>query len=86
LGQRGLQCLLVEAGGALNRALLHSGQVDRLMLFVAPLLFGGDDGMPLFSGKGAVRLADALRLNDLQVSRVGADLLLEGEVVRCSPV
>lgn len=86
LGQRGLQCLLVEAGGALNGALLHSGQVDRLMLFVAPLLFGGGDGKPLFAGKGVVRLADALRLNDLQVRLVGADLLLEGEVARCSPV
>lgn len=85
LGQRGLQCLLVEGGGALNGALLRAGLVDRLMLFVAPLLLGGCDGTPLFAGNGVVHLAEALRLREVQVSRVGDDLLLEGEVSRCSP-
>lgn len=85
LGGRGLQTLLVEGGGALNGALLRAGLVDRVMLFVAPLLFGGSDGKPLFAGAGAARLAGALRLADLRVSRVGDDLLLEGELARCSP-
>jgi diaminohydroxyphosphoribosylaminopyrimidine deaminase/5-amino-6-(5-phosphoribosylamino)uracil reductase len=84
LGRSNLHSLLVEGGGALNGALLRAGTVDRVMLFVAPLLFGGNDGRGLFSGKGAARLAEALRLNDLQVSRIGEDLLLEGEVARCS--
>ena len=85
LGSRGLQCVLVEGGGALNGALLRAGLVDRLMVFVAPLLFGGCDGRPLFAGAGAVHLAEALRLVDLRVSRSDEDLLLEGEVSRCSP-
>jgi diaminohydroxyphosphoribosylaminopyrimidine deaminase/5-amino-6-(5-phosphoribosylamino)uracil reductase len=55
------------------------------MLFVAPLLFGGSDGRPLFAGAGAACLAEALHLAELHVSRVGDDLLLEGEIVRCSP-
>lgn len=85
LGGYGLQCLLVEGGGGLNGALLRAGLVDRVMLFMAPLLLGGSNGKPLFAGNGVVRLADALRLNDLQVSRVGEDLLLEGEVAPCLP-
>lgn len=85
LGRGNLQSLLIEGGGELNGALLRAGMVDRVMLFVAPLLFGGNDGRPLFSGKGAACLADALRLNDLQVSRVGEDVLIEGEVAQCSP-
>jgi diaminohydroxyphosphoribosylaminopyrimidine deaminase/5-amino-6-(5-phosphoribosylamino)uracil reductase len=85
LGGSGLQSLLVEGGGLLNRALLHAGLVDRLMLFVAPLLLGGCDGKPLFAGAGIARLADALRLDEMQVSRIGNDVLLEGEVARCSP-
>ena len=85
LGALGLQTVLVESGGALNGALLRAGLVDRLMLFVAPLLFGGGDGRPLFAGAGAARLAEAVPVADLRVSRVGTDLLLEGEVSRCSP-
>jgi diaminohydroxyphosphoribosylaminopyrimidine deaminase/5-amino-6-(5-phosphoribosylamino)uracil reductase len=85
LGQRNLMCLLVEGGGGLNGALLRAGLIDRLLLFIAPLLFGGNDGVPLFAGAGTARLTEALRLCDLQVSQVGADLLLEGEVTACSP-
>jgi diaminohydroxyphosphoribosylaminopyrimidine deaminase/5-amino-6-(5-phosphoribosylamino)uracil reductase len=85
LGGRGLQTLLVEGGGALNGALLRAGLVDRIMLFVAPLLFGGSDGKPLFAGAGAARLNEALRLAELRVSQVGNDLLLEGELTRCLP-
>lgn len=86
LGERNLQTVLVEGGGQLSGALLRAGLVDRLMLFAAPLLLGGSDGRPLFAGPGAARLADALRLCDLRVSRVGDDLLLEGELTPCSPV
>jgi diaminohydroxyphosphoribosylaminopyrimidine deaminase/5-amino-6-(5-phosphoribosylamino)uracil reductase len=85
LGARGLQCLLVEGGGALNGALLRTGLVDRLLLFIAPLLFGGCDGRSLFAGPGAVHLTEALRLVDLRVSQSGEDLLVEGELSRCSP-
>lgn len=83
LGSLGLQSILVEGGGILNAALLHAGQVDRLCLFVAPLILGGSDGLPLFSGPGTAQLAQALRLDELTIERCGDDLLLEGEI-RCS--
>jgi diaminohydroxyphosphoribosylaminopyrimidine deaminase/5-amino-6-(5-phosphoribosylamino)uracil reductase len=86
LGSLGIQSLLVEAGGILNGALLRAGLVDRLLLFVAPLLFGGCDGVPLFAGAGVAHLREALRLQDVRVSRLGDDLQLEGDVSRCSPV
>lgn len=85
LGACNLQCLMVEGGGSLSGALLRAGLVDRLMLFVAPLLLGGSDGWPVFAGPGVTRLADALRLTDLQISQVGTDVLIEGEMVPCSP-
>ncbi len=40
---------------------------------------------PLFAGAGVGRLAEALRLTDLRISRYDDDLMLEGEVIRCSP-
>lgn len=82
---RGLHNLLLESGGDLSGAMLRAGLVDRLMLFVAPVLFGGGDGRPLFSGAGTVSLAKAIALTGLRARQVGCDVLLEGEVVRCSP-
>ncbi len=85
LGQRGIQHLLLEGGSGLNDAMLQAELIDRLMVFVAPKIVGGSDGFGIFAGAGVCRLADALSLTDVRSSRFEDDILIEGEVVRCSP-
>lgn len=85
LGERGIQSVLLEGGSELNASLLQAGVIDRIMIFIAPVVIGGNDGKGLFAGRGAARIADALRLNDIRVSRFGDDILIEGEVGSCSP-
>lgn len=85
LGARGIQSILLEGGGRLHHSALHSGIVDRLCVFIAPLLLGGS-GIPLFSGQGVTNLKDAFRLQQLHVERYGDDLLLDGELeTSCLP-
>ena len=79
LGARGIQSILLEGGGRLHHGALHAGIVDRLCVFVAPLLLGGS-GLPVFSGPGVINLKDAFRLQQLHVERYGDDLLLHGEL------
>lgn len=85
LGKLGLQSVLLEGGGQLNDAFLEGKLIDRVMVFIAPLILGGNDGRGIFDGKGVTRLADALRLADVRVRRFDEDILIEGEVRRCSP-
>lgn len=85
LGADGVQSILVEGGAVLNQALLDAGLVDRVMVFLAPMLLGGSDGKGMFQGSGVHKLAQAVRLGDVRVSRCGDDTLIEGEVQRCSP-
>jgi len=85
LGARGIQSVLLEGGNILNASALRSGLIDRAMVFVAPLLLGSGEAPGIFSGRGAERLADALRLEDIRVRRFGDDVLIEGEVRSCSP-
>ncbi len=80
LGRAGCQEVLLEAGSKLLGTFLRAGLVDRVMLFVAPLMLGGADGMPLFAGSGAATLASAWRLQQVRIGRVGDDILVEGEV------
>lgn len=47
LHERGVKSLLCEGGGAVGGSLLADGLVDRIYLFVAPVLIG-DDGVPAF--------------------------------------
>jgi len=75
LGKRGVTSLLVEGGAQVSRAFLAAGLVDRLLLFLAPKLVGGD-GLSWVAGPGVSRMANALGVADLQVSRVGGDILL----------
>jgi diaminohydroxyphosphoribosylaminopyrimidine deaminase / 5-amino-6-(5-phosphoribosylamino)uracil reductase len=76
LASEEVQSLLLEGGPTLAGAFLRAGLIDKLLLFVAPKLVGGDDAPPLFAGPGAHALADAILVGELEVERVGDDLLL----------
>jgi diaminohydroxyphosphoribosylaminopyrimidine deaminase/5-amino-6-(5-phosphoribosylamino)uracil reductase len=79
LGERGITSLLIEGGGTVAAGALRARVVDRLVLFVAPLLLGGD-GVPAIGPLGIGRMADAVRVAPLSVARVGTDLVLEGRL------
>jgi diaminohydroxyphosphoribosylaminopyrimidine deaminase/5-amino-6-(5-phosphoribosylamino)uracil reductase len=76
LGRRGVTSVLVEGGALLAGELLRAKLVDRLVLFLAPVLLGGD-GVPLVGGLGIRDPAAALRLRGLRVERLGRDLVVE---------
>jgi diaminohydroxyphosphoribosylaminopyrimidine deaminase/5-amino-6-(5-phosphoribosylamino)uracil reductase len=84
LGRRGLRRVLVEGGAGVHGALLDAGVVDEVSIFVAPLLMGDDGAVPLARGRALPHLADALRLCDVRVTRLGVDVLVEGRVSRPS--
>lgn len=80
LAASGLVSLLLEGGGRLSGAMLRAGLIDRLMLFIAPILLGGDDGHALLAGAGVSQIKDAWQLKDTQVRQIDSDILIEGEV------
>ena len=87
LGKLGILSILSEAGGTLNAALLEVNLADRLALFLAPKLIGGQMAAGLIQGEGVDLLTNAHRLTKLHVTPVGEDLLLEGALLKkCSPV
>lgn len=78
LGQRQLTSLLVEAGGTFAAALLREGLVQKLRLYLAPLLIGGLGAIPAIGGDGVAQLADAPRLREVSWKRIGEDYCVEG--------
>ena len=82
LAKREVTSLLIEGGGTLHAAALEAGIVDRVALFVAPLLVGGREAVPVLGGVGAATLGEAWRLIDVAVERLGDDWLFTGTVVR----
>lgn len=76
LGRRGLQDLLLEGGPTLAGALFDAGEIDRLRLFIAPVLLGAGDARALLEGEGSRRIADGLRPLAIEHEAVGEDLLV----------
>ena len=73
LAGRGVTHLLVEGGAHVHAAFLAAGLVDRVVVLVAPRIAGAD-GIPLTAGRGPARMADALRLEQVEVERLGDDV------------
>lgn len=77
--------LLVEGGAQLHGALVDGGFVDCVAVFVAPVLLGDADAVPLARGRGVDSITNALRLTDVSIKRLGDDVLITGDVPRPSP-
>ncbi len=76
-----VHAVLVEGGGETHAAFVEAGVVDRIALFLAPLVLGGRDATGIVGGAGR-DLKAALRLDVLAVTPVGDDLLIEADVLR----
>jgi diaminohydroxyphosphoribosylaminopyrimidine deaminase/5-amino-6-(5-phosphoribosylamino)uracil reductase len=72
LGGRGVNEIHVEAGAALNGALLEAGLVDELLLYQAALLIG--PGRPIAGLMPLSNLASARRFALRAVDRLGPDI------------
>lgn len=77
LGRRGVVQLLVEGGAHVAGSFHRAGLVDRYVLYVAPVLFGGDDARPVMSGPGAPTIADVWRGRIEAVTRLGDDIRID---------
>ena len=80
LGKNEITSVLVEGGGEVNASALQAGIVDKVMVFVAPILIGGKDAPGPLGGKGIRRLADAFKIKNMTVNPIGNDILLEGYI------
>ena len=80
LGQEQVDSVLLEGGGTLNGEALRLGLVDRVQAYIAPKLIGGATARGPVEGPGIARMADALTLDDLTITRLDDDILIEGRI------
>jgi diaminohydroxyphosphoribosylaminopyrimidine deaminase/5-amino-6-(5-phosphoribosylamino)uracil reductase len=79
-GRRGWSKVLIEGGARLAGAALRAGIVDRVAIFVAPLIIGC--GLPAIEGLLARTIREATKLENFSARQVGPDWLLEADVLR----
>jgi len=77
LGVDGATQVLVEGGPAVAGAFVRAGLIDSFVVYLAPALFGGDDGEPVLSGSGAQTIRSVLRGSITAVARLGPDVRID---------
>jgi diaminohydroxyphosphoribosylaminopyrimidine deaminase/5-amino-6-(5-phosphoribosylamino)uracil reductase len=80
LGRMEMTNVLCESGSTLTAALLAERLIDRVAVFLAGKLVGGRDAPGAVGGSGLERMDQALPLDDLDVRRLGQDILVEATV------
>ena len=82
LANRDMNSILVEGGAELNASVLKAGVVDRVVAFISPILIGGGKAPGFLGGQGVMKVNNAIKLKDLEVTKIGEDLMVEA--IPCS--
>jgi diaminohydroxyphosphoribosylaminopyrimidine deaminase/5-amino-6-(5-phosphoribosylamino)uracil reductase len=88
LGRLDIMSALIEGGAEVNASALKAGVVDKIILFVAPLLMTGKDSLCSIGGISPSLLSKAVRLADVTARFIGKDLMIEGylrQSTGCAP-
>lgn len=78
LRNRDIQSVLVEGGTEIAGSFIDAKLVDKITLIAAPLIIGGQTAPNAIGGKGVTALADAIRLTDVSVEKLGNDVAISG--------
>ncbi|MBQ4347539.1 MAG: bifunctional diaminohydroxyphosphoribosylaminopyrimidine deaminase/5-amino-6-(5-phosphoribosylamino)uracil reductase RibD [Firmicutes bacterium] len=84
LGEREIDSVLLEGGGELNWSALKSGIVHKVMTYIAPKIFGGENSPSPVRGMGVELPEMGIILSKPFISWFEEDILLESEVLSCS--
>ena len=82
LARRQIISLMVEGGAAVFGSLFEHGLVDKVLVFIAPIIIGGEQAKNPVEGKGVEKLSQATNLIRIRMEGVGNDILISGYVAR----
>lgn len=83
LNEKGIQSVFVE-GGSQVFGLFHDASLknklilDQILFYIAPVVFGGKNALPVISGDGVFALNKTKRLTKIEISAIYDDLRYKG--------
>lgn len=80
LGDMEIDSILLEGGATLNYSALEENIVNKVSIYIAPILIGGKTSPSPIGGQGIKVLSDAIKLNNINHSIIGNDIKIEGYI------
>ncbi|MBU0534476.1 MAG: bifunctional diaminohydroxyphosphoribosylaminopyrimidine deaminase/5-amino-6-(5-phosphoribosylamino)uracil reductase RibD [Candidatus Omnitrophica bacterium] len=78
LAKREITSILVEGGGTINASFIENALADKFVAFLSPMIIGGKNAISPVEGKGIEKIANAVRIRDLSIRKMGEDVVMEG--------
>jgi riboflavin biosynthesis pyrimidine reductase len=78
LGRRGITSILIEGGAEIITSVLEKRMADRLIVAIAPKIFG--KGVEAVGDLGIGNMEEVIHVVDRKFFRRGDDLILEGKI------
>src|SRR5690606_590439 len=81
LGEREVTSVISEGGGGLFATAFQERAIDRLKIYLAPKIFGGETATTPVEGPGVPDVERAITFDHVRTRTVGPDVVIEGSVV-----
>jgi diaminohydroxyphosphoribosylaminopyrimidine deaminase/5-amino-6-(5-phosphoribosylamino)uracil reductase len=87
LGERQIISILAEGGSSLLGSLFDQGLVDKVIVFIAPIIIGGETARTVVGGRGVDKVVDSLKIENITEECFGQDIMVTGYLggQGCSP-
>ena len=82
LGQKQITSVLVEGGATLLGSLCDLNLVDKVIVFIAPVIIGGEKARTAIGGKGTDKVVNSLKLERVKIKRSDNDMMITGYIRR----
>jgi diaminohydroxyphosphoribosylaminopyrimidine deaminase / 5-amino-6-(5-phosphoribosylamino)uracil reductase len=83
LGKRSVTSVLIEGGGQVLGQALDARLIDKVQIYLGPILTGGP--VIAFSGYGAQSTSNAIRLGDVSYKRIGENVCITAYPKKIAP-
>lgn len=82
LGEMKLTNILVEGGSRVITSMIEERLADKIIVFIAPIIIGGEDAKSPILGKGVDTVDEAVKINEITVKSFSHDIVIEG-ILEC---
>ena len=70
----------MEGGGKLLGSLIDLNLVNKVILFISPMLIGGESSADSIGGDGIEFISQSKKLTDIEVKIVESDIMVTGTI------
>ena len=80
LGKRQITSVLAEGGGKVLGSLFDNKLVDKVTVFIAPVIIGGRQAKTAVAGKGVANVVDSIKLERMRTRFLNGDVIISGYI------